>query len=128
MIPANGAPHDLEACDVLRSLSFAQRRARDNRNQIGASPNCRPSTTFSPSISMSAASWSPFASDTTPRLSAQIEDQPRRCVLTAFAIASGLGPAKAARHFDEPVSAHLLSFVHRRHMGSDSLRAAVGIL
>jgi hypothetical protein len=29
MIPANGAPHDLEARDVLRSLSFAQRRARD---------------------------------------------------------------------------------------------------
>jgi hypothetical protein len=30
MIPANGAPHDLEARDVHRSLSFAQRRARDN--------------------------------------------------------------------------------------------------
>jgi len=29
MIPANGAPHDLEARDVHRSLSFAQRRARD---------------------------------------------------------------------------------------------------
>jgi hypothetical protein len=28
MIPANGAPHDLEARDVFRSLSFAQRRAR----------------------------------------------------------------------------------------------------
>jgi hypothetical protein len=41
---------------VHRSLSFAQRRPRDNSNQIGASPSCRPSTTFSPSISMSAAS------------------------------------------------------------------------
>jgi hypothetical protein len=30
MIPANGAPHDLEARDVHRNLSFAQRRARDN--------------------------------------------------------------------------------------------------
>jgi hypothetical protein len=30
MIPANGAPHDLEARDVHRSLPFAQRRARDN--------------------------------------------------------------------------------------------------
>jgi hypothetical protein len=29
MIPANGVPHDLEARDVLRSSSFAQRRARD---------------------------------------------------------------------------------------------------
>ena len=27
MIPANGAPHDPEARDVHRSLSFAQRRA-----------------------------------------------------------------------------------------------------
>jgi hypothetical protein len=73
---------------------------------------------------MSAASRSPFASNTTPSLSAQIEDQPRRCVLTAFAIGSALGPAKATRHFDEQVSAHLRSYVHRRHMGSDSLRAA----
>jgi hypothetical protein len=56
MIPANGAPHDLEAREVLRSLSFAQRRARDNGNQIGASHNCRPSTTFTRSISLSAAS------------------------------------------------------------------------
>jgi hypothetical protein len=84
MIPANGAPHDLEACDVLRSFVRAA------------------STTFTRSISMSAASRSPFASNTTPSLSAQIEDQPRRCVLTAFAIGTGLGPAQAARHFDEP--------------------------
>jgi TnpA family transposase len=70
--------------------------------------------------------WSGFARHFGPpgRLSAQIEDQSRRCVLTAFAIGSGLGAAQAARHFDEPISAHLLSFVHRRHMGSDSLRAA----
>jgi len=27
MIPANGAPHDLETRDVVRSLSFAQRRS-----------------------------------------------------------------------------------------------------
>jgi hypothetical protein len=27
MIPANGAPHDLETRDVLRTLPFAQRRA-----------------------------------------------------------------------------------------------------
>ena len=63
MIPANGAPHDLEARDVHRSLPFAQRRARDDGNQIGASPNCRPSTTFTRSISMSAASRSPFATN-----------------------------------------------------------------
>jgi len=45
MIPANGAPHDLEARDVLRSFAFAQRRARDNSTQIGASPSCRFSCT-----------------------------------------------------------------------------------
>jgi hypothetical protein len=67
MIPANGAPHDLEARDLHRSLSFEQRRERDNSNQIGASPNCRPSSTFTRSISMSAASRSPFATNTTPR-------------------------------------------------------------
>src|SRR5271168_2453190 len=38
MIPANGAPHDLEARYWLRSLPFAQRRARDDSNQLGASP------------------------------------------------------------------------------------------
>jgi TnpA family transposase len=58
------------------------------------------------------------------RLSSQIEDRQRRCVLTTFAVGSGLGAAQAARHFDEPISPHLLSFVHRRHMGSASLRAA----
>jgi len=59
MIPANGAPHDLEARDVHRSLPFAQRRVRENSKQIGASPNCRPSTTLTRSISLSAASRSP---------------------------------------------------------------------
>jgi hypothetical protein len=44
MIPANGAPHDLEGRDVLRSLSFTQRRARDNSSQIGiGTPNRPPS-------------------------------------------------------------------------------------
>jgi len=66
MIPVNGSPHDLEARDVHRSLPFAQRRARNDSNQIGARPNCRPSTTFTRSISMSAASRSAFATNTTP--------------------------------------------------------------
>jgi hypothetical protein len=39
MIPANGALHDHETRDVVRSLPIAQRRVRDNSNQIGASPN-----------------------------------------------------------------------------------------
>ena len=58
------------------------------------------------------------------RLSSQIEDRQRRCVLTTFAVGSGLGPTQAARHFDEPISPHLMSFVQRRHMGTGSLRAA----
>ena len=49
MIPANGAPRDLETRDVFRSLPFAQRRTRDNA----------PSTTFTRSHSMSAA-WRPL--------------------------------------------------------------------
>lgn len=70
--------------------------------------------------------WSGFTRHFGPpgRLSSQIEDRQSRNVLTTFAIGSGLGAAQAARHFDEPVSPHLLSFVHRRHMGSASLRAA----
>jgi len=70
--------------------------------------------------------WSGFTRHFGPpgRLNAQIDDQRRRGVLTTFAVGSGLGAAQAARHFDEPVSPHLLSFVHRRHMGSASLRAA----
>src|SRR3984957_6954823 len=42
MIPVNGAPHDLEARDVHRRLSFAQRRGRDDSNQVGTTPNCAP--------------------------------------------------------------------------------------
>jgi hypothetical protein len=42
MIPVNGAPHDLEARDALRSLPFAQRRARDNSNQMGYDGILRP--------------------------------------------------------------------------------------
>ncbi len=70
--------------------------------------------------------WSGFTRNFGPpgRLGSQIEDHQSRTILTTFAIGSGLGPAQAARHFDEPVSPHLLSFVHRRHMGSASLRAA----
>jgi len=58
------------------------------------------------------------------RLSSQIEDRQRRYVLTTFAVGSGLGAAQAARHFDEPICAHVMSFVHRWHMGTGSLRAA----
>ena len=34
MIPANGAPHDLEVRDVVRTLSFAQCRARQRPEGI----------------------------------------------------------------------------------------------
>ena len=60
MIPVNDAPHDLEVRDVPRSLSFAQRRARDNCNQIEPCPSFRASTTFTRSVSMNAASRSPL--------------------------------------------------------------------
>jgi hypothetical protein len=47
MIPANGAPHDPGARDVLRSLSFAQRPARDHSNQVGRYAGVR-SRTWAP--------------------------------------------------------------------------------
>ena len=57
-------------------------------------------------------------------MSSQIEDRQRRCILTTFAVGSGLGATQAARHFDEPISPQLKSFVQRRRMGTGSLRAA----
>jgi TnpA family transposase len=72
--------------------------------------------------------WSGFTRHFGPpsRLSSQLEDPETRSVLTTFAYGCGLGANQAARHFDEPVSPHLLSFVHRRHMGANSLRSAIG--
>lgn len=52
-------------------------------------------------------------------------DQPaERYVLTAFTYGCNLGPNQAARHFRGAVSAHMLSFVNRRHIDANKLSAA----
>lgn len=52
-------------------------------------------------------------------------DQPtERYVLTAFTYGCNLGPAQAARHLRGAASAHMLSFVNRRHVDASKLAAA----
>ena len=52
-------------------------------------------------------------------------DQPtERYVLTAFTYGCNLGPAQAARHLRGAASAHMLSFVNRRHVDANKLAAA----
>lgn len=52
-------------------------------------------------------------------------DQPtERYVLTAFTYGCNLGPAQAARHLRGTASAHMLSFVNRRHVDANKLAAA----
>lgn len=53
-------------------------------------------------------------------------DRPvERYVLTAFTYGCNLGPAQAARHMNGLVSAHMLSFVNRRHVSVAKLEAAL---
>ena len=52
-------------------------------------------------------------------------DQPtERYVLTAFTYGCNLGPAQAARHLRGAATAHMLSFVNRRHVDANKLAAA----
>ncbi|MEB1303896.1 Tn3 family transposase, partial [Xanthomonas campestris pv. campestris] len=55
---------------------------------------------------------------------AKIEQPTERYVLTAFTYGCNLGPAQAARHLRGAVSAHMLSFVNRRHVDANKLAAA----
>jgi len=47
-----------------------------------------------------------------------------RYLLTIFAMGCNLGPTQAARHLDSDVTAHMLSFVNRRHISLDKLETA----
>ncbi|ARM04497.1 Tn3 family transposase [Burkholderia pseudomallei] len=47
-----------------------------------------------------------------------------RYLLTTFAMGCNLGPTQAARHLDSDVTAHMLSFVNRRHISRDKLETA----
>ncbi|KAF1723461.1 Tn3 family transposase [Pseudoxanthomonas mexicana] len=54
----------------------------------------------------------------------KIEQPLERYVLTTFTYGCNLGPAQAARHLRGAVSAHMLSFVNRRHVDANKLAAA----
>lgn len=55
----------------------------------------------------------------------KIDQANERYVLTTFTYGCNLGPAQAARHFRGAVSAHMLSFVNRRHIDANKLAAGV---
>lgn len=59
-------------------------------------------------------------SGTDPKLDRAVE----RYLQTVFAIGCNLGPTQAARHMAGSVSAHMLSFVNRRHFSVEKLEAA----
>ena len=59
-------------------------------------------------------------SGTDPKLDRAAE----RYLQTVFAIGCNLGPTQAARHMAGAVSAHMLSFVNRRHFTVEKLEAA----
>ncbi|MGF6472239.1 TnpA family transposase [Paraburkholderia youngii] len=54
----------------------------------------------------------------------QIRKAAERYLLTIFAMGCNLGPTQTARHLDSDVTAHMLSFVNRRHMSLDKLETA----
>jgi TnpA family transposase len=54
----------------------------------------------------------------------KIRKAAERYLLTIFAMGCNLGPTQAARHLDTDVTAHMLSFVNRRHMSLDKLETA----
>lgn len=54
----------------------------------------------------------------------KIRKAAERYLLTIFAMGCNLGPTQAARHFDSDVTAHMMSFVNRRHMSVDKLETA----
>jgi TnpA family transposase len=54
----------------------------------------------------------------------QIRKAAERYLLTIFAMGCNLGPTQAARHLDTDVTAHMLSFVNRRHMSLEKLETA----
>ena len=54
----------------------------------------------------------------------KLERPTERYILTTFAYGTNLGPVQAARHLGGAVSAHMLSFVNRRHVTTTKLEAA----
>jgi len=55
----------------------------------------------------------------------KIERPQERYILTAFTYGCNLGPMQAARHLRGLATAHMLSFVNRRHVNAQKLNAAI---
>lgn len=55
----------------------------------------------------------------------KIERATERYILTTFTYGSNLGPVQAARHFRGAATAHMLSFINRRHVDSAKLDLAI---
>jgi TnpA family transposase len=55
----------------------------------------------------------------------KLERATERYLLTTFAYGCNLGPTQASRHMRGVVSAHMLSFVNRRHISIEKLNAAL---
>jgi len=55
----------------------------------------------------------------------KLERATERYLLTTFAYGCNLGPTQAARHMRGVVSAHMLSFVNRRHISIEKLNASL---
>jgi len=55
---------------------------------------------------------------------AKIDQPTARYIATSFTYGCNLGPAQAARHFRGAITAHMLSFVNRRHIDANKLAAA----
>jgi TnpA family transposase len=55
----------------------------------------------------------------------KLERATERYLLTTFAYGCNLGPTQASRHMGGVVSAHMLSFVNRRHISIKKLNAAL---
>lgn len=57
---------------------------------------------------------------------AKLKQAAERYLMTIFAMGCNLGPSQAARHLaDSNVSAHMLSFVNRRHLSLENLETAL---
>lgn len=54
----------------------------------------------------------------------KLDDPTTRYLLTTFTYGCNLGPAQAARHLRPAVTAHMLSFVNRRHVTAQKLETA----
>ena len=71
--------------------------------------------------------WTPWTRHFGPLSGSEpkLDDPVPRYLLTTFAYGCNLGPAQAARHMPDSVTAHMLSFVNRRHVSLAQQDAAL---